>query len=70
MIASRSASPYGSGLRRTALTTLKIAVLAPMPSARVMIAVSANAGFLRSVLAPSARSPERVGIGVEAKWVP
>src|SRR4051812_133673 len=62
MMVRRSALPYGSGLRRTALTTLKIAVLAPIPRARVMIAVRANAGFLRSVLAPSARSRDRVGI--------
>jgi hypothetical protein len=34
------------------LTTLKIAVLAPMPKASVMIAVSVKAGFLKSILAP------------------
>ena len=32
-IASRSGSGYGSGLSSSALTTLKMAVLAPMPSA-------------------------------------
>jgi hypothetical protein len=31
------------------LTTLKIAVLAPMPNASVTMAVSENAGFARSV---------------------
>src|SRR5437016_3778112 len=42
----RAASGYGSGRSRTALTMLKIAVFAPMPSARVRIATAANAGFL------------------------
>src|SRR5207237_10174329 len=44
----RSASGYGSGRRRTALTMLKIAVLAPIPSASVIIATAENAGFLIS----------------------
>ena len=34
---SRSGSGNGSGFRITPLTTLKIAVFAPMPSARVSI---------------------------------
>ena len=38
---------HGSGLTRTALTTLKIAVFAPMPSARVAIAMTANTGAAR-----------------------
>src|SRR5438477_10025059 len=42
----RSASGYGSGRSRTALTMLKIAVFAPMPSARVAMATAENAGFL------------------------
>src|SRR3982074_1989332 len=42
----RSASGYGSGRSRTALTMLKIAVFAPIPSASVMIATAENAGFL------------------------
>src|SRR5437016_2269567 len=42
----RFASGYGSGRSRTALTMLKMAVFAPMPSARVMIATAANPGFL------------------------
>src|SRR5437879_8299103 len=41
-----SASGYGSGRRRTALTMLKMAVLAPIPSASVTIATAENAGFL------------------------
>src|SRR6266436_2453459 len=42
----RSASGYGSGRSNTALTMLKIAVFAPMPSASVTIATAENAGFL------------------------
>ena len=41
---SRSESVYGNGLNTTALTTLKMAVLAPMPSASVMIAIAVKAG--------------------------
>src|SRR6267143_1814627 len=44
----RSAPGYGSGRSRTALTMLKMAVFAPMPSARVRIATAENAGFLIS----------------------
>src|SRR5438477_7619275 len=51
----RSASGYGSGRRRTALTMLKIAVFAPIPSARVMIATAENAGFLISCRKASRR---------------
>ena len=46
---SRSGSRNGSGLRRVALTTLKIAVVAPMPTARIRIAMAANPGFDRSM---------------------
>jgi hypothetical protein len=35
----------GQGRNRTASTTLKIAVLAPMPSAMIRIAVTAKAGL-------------------------
>src|SRR5262245_16572379 len=35
---------YGSGWRRTALTVLKMAVVAPIPIVSVEIAASANAG--------------------------
>ena len=44
---SLSESGYGSGLMSTALTTLKIAVVAPMPSAIVTIAAAANPGCVR-----------------------
>ncbi len=40
-------SAYGSGLRMTPLTTLKISAFAPMAAPTVMIAVSAKAGLLR-----------------------
>jgi hypothetical protein len=41
---SRSGCGYGSGRSRTPLTTLKMAVLAPMPSARVIAATAVNPG--------------------------
>src|SRR5437764_6120665 len=44
----RSASGYGSGRSKTALTMLKIAVFAPMPSASVRTATRVNPGALRS----------------------
>src|SRR5438876_7788904 len=43
-----SASGYGSGRSRTALTMLKMAVLAPIPSASVRTATKVNPGDLRS----------------------
>ena len=43
----RSASGNGSGRSNTLRTTVKIAVLAPMPSAIVIRATAANAGRLR-----------------------
>ncbi len=42
--ASRFGCAYGSGRSSTAFTTLKIAVVAPVPSAIVMTAVRVNAG--------------------------
>ena len=44
---SRSALAYGSGRSTTALTTVKIALLAPMPSASVAIAIAAKPGCLK-----------------------
>src|SRR5437016_6108390 len=43
---SRSGSRYGRGRSSTALTTLKIAVFAPMPSASVSTATAVKPGFL------------------------
>ena len=48
-ITSRPGALYGNGRRMEASTTLKIAVLAPMPSAKVRIATAVNAGLLRSM---------------------
>src|SRR2546430_175526 len=45
---SRSDSVYGNGRNKTAFTTLKIAVFAPMPSASVSTATAAKPGFFRS----------------------
>jgi hypothetical protein len=47
----RCASAYGSGRSNTALTTLKIAVHAPMPSAMVTVATSAKPAFFRRLRA-------------------
>ena len=40
-------SAYGSGRNSTPLTTLKMAVFAPIPSARVRTAMALKAGRLR-----------------------
>src|SRR6266566_1722579 len=53
---SRSGSLYGRGRNRTALVTLKMAVLAPTPRAMVSAAVSAKIGLLRSVRPANASS--------------
>ena len=45
----RSALAYGSGLRRTPSTKLKMAVFAPMPIASVRMATIVKAGLLRRV---------------------
>src|SRR5262245_26616112 len=46
---SRPASGYGRGFSSTPFTTLKTAVLAPIPMARVRIPAAAKPGLLRSV---------------------
>ena len=48
-IASRSGAGYGSGRSSTPLATLKIALLAPIPSAIVNSAVAVNPGVRRSI---------------------
>src|SRR6185437_158538 len=45
----RAESLYGRGRRMTALTILKMAVLALMPRARVTAAAKVKPGFLRSM---------------------
>ena len=59
-IISRSASAYGSGRSKTAFTTLKMAVVAPIPRPSVSATVTENPGRLRSVLKPSFRSLRKV----------
>src|SRR5439155_19875750 len=53
---SRSGFLYGSGCRRTALATLKMAVLAPIPSAIVRTDASVDTGLRRRARAANARS--------------
>src|SRR4026209_1729400 len=48
MRTNRSALSYARGRNSTALTTLKIAVLAPMPSASVSTATAGKPGFFRN----------------------
>src|ERR687891_301122 len=48
MATSRSGEGKGSGFNNTALTTLKMAVFAPIPSPSVRIATNVNPGDLRS----------------------
>ena len=51
-ITSWSGFLKGSGRNKTAFTTLKIALLAPMPRARALTATTVNPGFFRSVRRP------------------
>src|SRR5262249_20716241 len=55
----RSGAAYGRGRRRTALTMLNIAVLAPMPSASAMTATAVSARAFKSVRTPKRRSWSR-----------
>jgi hypothetical protein len=48
----RSGSAYGSGRSSTALTTVKIAVVAPIPSANVTTAIKVKPGFFDSTRKP------------------
>ncbi len=52
----RSASRYGSGSRRTPCTTLKMALVAPMPSASVSTATAVKPGARRRVRSAYATS--------------
>ncbi len=60
---SRSGSGYGSGAMSTVLTTLKMAVLAPIPRANARSAASERAGLLASARTAKRRSFQRVFIG-------
>src|SRR5215469_1664473 len=55
----REGSSKGSGRRMTALTTEKIAVLAPMPRARTTMAAAENAGLRRRVRKEKRKSDNR-----------
>jgi hypothetical protein len=48
----RSALRYGRGLRSTALTTEKMAVFAPTPSASVNTTTAVNPGRFHNILTP------------------
>src|SRR5215472_5123940 len=61
---SLSDSSYGSGLSNTALTTLNIALFAPIPSIRAIMATALSAGFLTSILSPKRQSLKMVSICV------
>ncbi len=49
IVTSRASSPNGSGRRRTPFTTLKIAVVTPMPSASVRMTAALKPGRARTV---------------------
>ena len=66
IITARSGSCHGRGRRSTASTTLKIAALAPMPSASVAIATAVKPAFRRSVRLPNLRSCQNVSMNVDA----
>src|SRR5579883_1008229 len=58
----RSGSGYGSGCKRTLLTTVKMAVFAPMPRASAATATVVKPGFARSILAAYRRSATSVSM--------
>src|SRR5215210_142556 len=61
----RLASGYGSGRSNTPYTTLKIAVVAPMPNASVPTMIAGTPGFL-----PSARAAYRKSCHSPAMFTP
>src|SRR5262249_53271585 len=62
METSRSGFLNGSGRSRTALTTLKIAVFAPMPRLKVITATTVKPGLLRNMRAAYRKSCQSVCI--------
>jgi len=56
----RPGSAYASGRSSTPFTTVKIAVVAPMPSARVATATAVHPGLARSARQAYLRSREMV----------
>src|ERR687897_377847 len=72
ILTSRSGSSNGSGRRTTPLTTLKMAVVAPVASASVRMAAAAKPGFLTIGLAgghPRAFELRPAQLDVEAHLV-
>src|SRR5258708_11144035 len=63
----RSWSFTGSRLRSTPSTTLNMAVVAPIPSARVPIVTTAKPGDLRSNRSPYPRSARRAPMTAPSK---
>src|SRR5437762_529440 len=55
----RSDSGYGRGRRRMLFTSVNIAVVAPMPSASVIVATAVNAGIRRKVRSAYWKSLQR-----------
>src|SRR5215204_2334907 len=69
---TRSASGTESGFNSTALTTEKIAVVAPMPSVSAATAASVNAGLcrnMRSECVRSLRKASMTGLDVDHWWI-
>src|SRR5580693_8169728 len=60
MYTRRLGSPYGRERINTPLTTVKIAVFAPMPRASVSTATIVKPGFLRSIRTPYFRSCKKL----------
>src|SRR5215510_13226252 len=58
----RSGCAYGSGLSNTVLTTEKIAVFAPIPSANVSTATNVRPGFLANIRTPNRKSCQNLFI--------
>src|SRR5215467_11947845 len=63
----RSGSLYGRLRNRTAFTTEKTAVFAPIPSASIITAASVNPGFFASSRAPNSTSRHTVPIHAPAR---
>ena len=60
---------YGNGSNRMGFTALKIAVLAPMPSARVSVATIVKVGCFSSIREPYCRSCHKVSIDLNPHMV-
>src|SRR6266581_5931344 len=58
----RSGSSYGKGRSNTALTTLKMAVFAPIPSASASTTINVIPGFFNNIRAPYRTSCQSVCI--------